>query len=743
MSFDSLCNYFEWGYGGQAFYDELIAITGAVGVLYAFVPAIGTERVLSFFLSPAGEWPNRATPLRFLYGCIDDLTVYFTMVNAAASGANVTLDWKVESLPVHDALLSTRCVVLFYIFAVLNALLVLLSVRIIFTLALTVGISLALLVVLVEGVLAAGSRFFRCIYGPPSYQHSGRVGFMFIAMTNYDLVRLDALVSTGPELISLSSNVVMGCYWLKLRLSTASTASCERVSLFFICLVFVVLTTISFWLLVMVGEDSARRNDLREGWAETESIYTLTCTFSALVLYMTTIGSYFCIQSERVRKAINRLMPYLILQALGASVVVAVAACRLNTNGPVVTNDNWWPNITQLTFWRFGGEIGSLLIGAGQVMAFRSTMLTYAPEASSSSSSSSSTTSPSSSTMPDAFFDSIDTSPNQLASLIETTPKAWRHPIAAPPAWKSVRLLRTVLTQGVFPDITIPHLLKGKHAVITGGNRGVGLETAKGLRRIGASITIMCRDVLLAEKAVHELKEVAGVGTVENVIVDLADLDSVNATCTMMKRKAGIDILIANAGVMTSSDSTTKQNFELTFGTNVLGHMLLIEALIRMRLLQAEAKVLILTGDIYVLENVCPLDGTRGGQRAYFASKLGNVWMRSAFEKKYPQFQWFAVHPGLVASDLWRHTPSLARPPPCVMISVAQAANPVVRCAAAKELKPGYYHRVFGGPIAHPKGDAGGDLERSVVFLASCMQLLESWLRENEGHPDAAASVHD
>ncbi|OKH61448.1 hypothetical protein EB72_16355, partial [Mycobacterium sp. SWH-M1] len=111
----------------------------------------------------------------------------------------------------------------------------------------------------------------------------------------------------------------------------------------------------------------------------------------------------------------------------------------------------------------------------------------------------------------------------------------------------------------------------GRVAVITGANTGLGFETAKALADKGATVVIAVRNTDKGKQAAARIG-----GTVEVQELDLTSLASIRDAADALKSRFDrIDLLINNAGVMTTPKGTTKDNFELQFGTNHLGHFAL------------------------------------------------------------------------------------------------------------------------------------------------------------------------
>src|SRR5690606_38943033 len=115
--------------------------------------------------------------------------------------------------------------------------------------------------------------------------------------------------------------------------------------------------------------------------------------------------------------------------------------------------------------------------------------------------------------------------------------------------------------------------LEGKTFVVTGANTGIGKITATELARRGAHVILACRSREKTEAAIAEIKGSTGNDQVELVPLDLGDLASVRACAeALLARDLPIHGLINNAGL--AARGQTKDGFELTFGTNHLGHYL-------------------------------------------------------------------------------------------------------------------------------------------------------------------------
>jgi NAD(P)-dependent dehydrogenase (short-subunit alcohol dehydrogenase family) len=121
--------------------------------------------------------------------------------------------------------------------------------------------------------------------------------------------------------------------------------------------------------------------------------------------------------------------------------------------------------------------------------------------------------------------------------------------------------------------------LHGKRILVTGVSAGLGVETARSLVAHGAKVMGAARDLTKARIATAPVRKdaAAGGGAIELVELDLGSLGSVRACADALLAKGEtFDVVIANAGVMATPFSCTTDGFEMQFGTNHLGHFVLV-----------------------------------------------------------------------------------------------------------------------------------------------------------------------
>jgi NAD(P)-dependent dehydrogenase (short-subunit alcohol dehydrogenase family) len=195
--------------------------------------------------------------------------------------------------------------------------------------------------------------------------------------------------------------------------------------------------------------------------------------------------------------------------------------------------------------------------------------------------------------------------------------------------------------------------LAGKTYLVTGANSGIGRVAATELAKRGAHVIIAGRSRDKTQPVLDELGAKA-----EFVELDLGDLASVRRCAESLKGRT-IDVLINNAG-LAGQRGTTKDGFEIQFGTNHLGHYLLT------RLLEGQIKdrvVNVASGSHYGAKGidwnaVHTKTKSVSGYPEYEVSKLANVLFTKELARRIPRLKTYAVHPGSVATNVWRRIPS-------------------------------------------------------------------------------------
>ncbi len=237
--------------------------------------------------------------------------------------------------------------------------------------------------------------------------------------------------------------------------------------------------------------------------------------------------------------------------------------------------------------------------------------------------------------------------------------------------------------------------LAGRTFLVTGGNTGIGRATAAGLAGQGGRVWIAARSRAKGEAAVAEIKASTGNGSVFFLPLDLADLDSVRAcSAAFLALGEPLHVLVNNAGVA-GRRGLTKQGFELTFGVNHLGHFALTNALLDCLTGSAPARVVTVSSDAHYSAKGIDFEALRRPARGltglpeYAVSKLGNVLFTQELARRVAGtgVTTYALHPGVVASDIWRRVPWPVRPLITRrMLSVTEGAATSLYCATSPDV---------------------------------------------------------
>jgi NAD(P)-dependent dehydrogenase (short-subunit alcohol dehydrogenase family) len=214
--------------------------------------------------------------------------------------------------------------------------------------------------------------------------------------------------------------------------------------------------------------------------------------------------------------------------------------------------------------------------------------------------------------------------------------------------------------------------IAGATVLVTGGNTGLGKETAVELARMGAHVTFTSRDRDRGAAALAEITERSGRDDVEVLHLDLGDLDDVvRATAAFAARHDRLDVLVLNAGVCRfGRRRETAQGFEEMFGVNHLGHALLTFRLQDLVVASAPSRVVVLSSDGHrIARDGLDWDdlqhvGSYDGFTVYGHSKLANVYFTVELADRLGGHgvTVTAVHPGFVETELGRTRPE-DRPP--------------------------------------------------------------------------------
>ncbi|MFG2273649.1 oxidoreductase [Streptomyces chartreusis] len=202
---------------------------------------------------------------------------------------------------------------------------------------------------------------------------------------------------------------------------------------------------------------------------------------------------------------------------------------------------------------------------------------------------------------------------------------------------------------------------RGRTAVVTGANSGLGLATVEALAGAGAHVVLAVRDTGRGASAAATVN-----GSVEVRRLDLADLSSVREFAAAWE--GGLDLLINNAGVMNIPEARTRDGFEMQFGTNHLGHFALTNLLlphITDRVVTLSSTGHRAPGNPRIRFDNLDLAGEYHPMTAYSQSKLANLLFTLELQRRLTAVgspvRALAAHPGWAATNLQSNDASLLR----------------------------------------------------------------------------------
>jgi len=265
--------------------------------------------------------------------------------------------------------------------------------------------------------------------------------------------------------------------------------------------------------------------------------------------------------------------------------------------------------------------------------------------------------------------------------------------------------------------------LAGRTFMVTGGNTGIGRATAAGLARRGGRVYLACRSPDKGRAAVVDIVAATGNDAVAFLPLDLASLASVRQ-CAERFLALGepLHVLINNAGVAGRRGITT-DGFELTFGVNHLGHFALTAALLDRLAASAPARVVTVASDAHYQAPGVDFAAVRRptasltGMPEYAVSKLCNVLFSAELARRTAGrgITAYALHPGVVASDIWRRVPWPVRPLIKLrMLSPERGATTSLYCAASGSVAAASGRYYEDSHEREPSNSATADLARAL-----------------------------
>ena len=280
--------------------------------------------------------------------------------------------------------------------------------------------------------------------------------------------------------------------------------------------------------------------------------------------------------------------------------------------------------------------------------------------------------------------------------------------------------------------------LAGRTVLITGANSGLGRASALALAARGASVILAARSLARTQPVLDEIRGAHPAAQVEFLHLDLASLPSVrDAAERVLSSGRGLDVLMNNAGVAGTA-GLTQDGFEITIGTNYIGHFYLTSLLLPLLVKAPQGRVVNLASVAH--ERVQSLDwrwldrrtvGAKSRFNMYAASKLLNILHARELARRLAatRVTTYAVHPGGVASNIWRSLPwILRRVLMLFLVSNEEGARTQIWCATAPELASSsgrYYYECREAP--------GTELSRNAALATELYDRTERAINDALG----------
>ena len=269
-------------------------------------------------------------------------------------------------------------------------------------------------------------------------------------------------------------------------------------------------------------------------------------------------------------------------------------------------------------------------------------------------------------------------------------------------------------------------------ALITGGNTGIGRVAARELVKRGFHVFVACRSAERAQPVLDEVRAAGGNNSIEMLPLDLADFESVR-TCARMFLDRGLPLhlLINNAG-LAGARGLTRSGFELAFGVNHMGHFVLTQLLTERIKGSAPARIVTVASTAHYQAQGIDWNAlrartsTRTGLPEYSVSKLCNVLFSAELGRKLAGtgVTTYSLHPGVVATDIWRGVPWPLRPLiKLAMISPERGAATTLYCATSAGVadETGRYY-----DDCRPRQPSA--LAQDTALAAELWKRSESWM---------------
>jgi NAD(P)-dependent dehydrogenase (short-subunit alcohol dehydrogenase family) len=274
--------------------------------------------------------------------------------------------------------------------------------------------------------------------------------------------------------------------------------------------------------------------------------------------------------------------------------------------------------------------------------------------------------------------------------------------------------------------------LKGKIAIVTGANTGLGFETALDLYQKGAKVYIGCRDEVKGQNAVERMKATTESGG--ELVLGLFDLGSINSVKDFAERiiatEKRLDLLVNNAGVMIPPATKSEDGFEIQFGTNFIGHFTLTGQLFNLLEATQNSRIVTLSsiahrGAVIDFDNF-RLEKPYNNWREYGQSKLADIIFTLELDKRIKANNYqtisLAAHPGFSKTDLQKNMEKNMLDS-LELMTAKQGAQPTLFACLHQDAKGGQYW----GPDGHNEQKGNPAIAKIDVVALNQVQNAKLW----------------